>query len=156
MTPNQANTLPEWLNDSRNRVLVKKLNKDAVMPAYGTFGAACFDLHAAEDVSSAFGRAEVGTGLAFEIPPGFVMFIKPRSGLAFKSATHAFAGTVDADYRGEVKVLLVHERNGAITVKKGERIAQAYIQAVVKWGFDEVQDLSATERGTGGFGSTGA
>ncbi len=105
-------------------IKLKKLHPGAKTPTYGSVGAACFDLYALEDTRSIFGRAIVSTGISVEIPPGYEMVVRPRSGLAFKSGIHAFAGTIDSDYRGEVKVLLVTDSSSsAFTVEKGERIA---------------------------------
>lgn len=135
---------------------IKKLHPDAVIPSYGSEGAACFDLHAIEDVRSVFGRAIIATGLAVEVPPGYEMVVRPRSGLAFKRGVHAFAGTIDSDYRGEVKVLLMTDSSScAFDVARGERIAQATIQPVLRVEFNEVSELGDTARGAGGFGSTG-
>ena len=138
-------------------IKLKKLHQDAKTPTYGSSGAACFDLYALEDTRSIFGRAIVSTGISVEIPPGYEMVIRPRSGLAFSHGVHAFSGTIDQDYRGEVKVLLVTDSsNSAFTVEKGERIAQATIQPVIRVEFEEAQELNETARGTGGFGSTGS
>ena len=139
------------------KLKVKKTHPDAILPSYGSTGAACFDLYAIEDTRSLFGRAVVGTGLSVEVPTGFEMIIRPRSGLAFKHGVHAFAGTIDSDYRGEIKVLLLTDSSSAaFAVEKGERIAQAAIQPVVRVGFEEVQELNETVRGAGGLGSTGS
>lgn len=138
-------------------IKLKKLHPDAKTPTYGSAGAACFDLYALEDTRSIFGRAIVSTGISVEIPPGYEMVIRPRSGLAFNHGVHAFSGTIDHDYRGEVKVLLVSDSSSSgFEIEKGERIAQAAIQPVVRVFFEESQDLSDTERGSSGFGSTGS
>ncbi len=102
-------------------------------------------------------RAAVPTGLAVEIPPGFEVQVRPRSGLALKhGVTVANApGTIDADYRGEVKVILVNLGAAPFVVQRGERIAQLVVAAVVHADVIEVEALSETERGEGGFGSTG-
>lgn len=134
----------------------KKLHPDAIVPTYGTEHAAAFDLYALEAVTAQWGRAVVKTGLAFEIPKGCAMFIKPRSGLAFNQGVEAFQGTIDSDYRGEVKVLLTtSDTEQDITVKKGDRIAQAIVIPVPKVSFEEVTELSNTLRGAQGFGHTG-
>ena len=138
-------------------IKLKKLHPDAQTPTYGSFGAACFDLYAVEDTRSLFGRTVVGTGLSVEVPPGYEMIVRPRSGLAFKSGIHAFAGTIDSDYRGEIKVLLFTDSSSSgFDIEKGERIAQATIQPVMRVFFEEDQYLSDTERGSSGFGSTGS
>ena len=100
----------------------KRLHPDAKLPTYGSTGAACFDLYAVEDVSGRY-RAVVCTGLAVELPPGKEMVIRSRSGLAFNRGLHAFHGTIDADYRGEIKVLLTAEDMLPFEIKAGERIA---------------------------------
>lgn len=137
-------------------IKLKKLHPDAKTPTYGSAGAACFDLYALEDTRSIFGRAIVSTGISVEIPPGYEMVIRPRSGLAFNHGVHAFSGTIDHDYRGEVKVLLATDSSSSgFGIEKGERIAQATIQPVLRVEFNEVSELGDTARGAGGFGSTG-
>lgn len=135
-------------------IKIKKLSDSAITPIYGTTGAACFDLFA-DSACAGHGRVIVSTGLIFEIPEGFEMVIRPRSGLAFKDGIHAFIGTIDSDYRGEVKLLLVSEYQDVIVVDKGQRVVQAKIQPVQQVSFKVVDDLSSTERGGCGFGSTG-
>lgn len=136
------------------QIKVKKLHKDAIIPKYQTFGAACFDLVAVGDAVG-YGRVIVDTGLSFEIPEGYEMVIRSRSGLAFKDGVHAFFGTIDSDFRGEIKVLLISEYDENIVIEKGQRIAQAKIQPVQQVTFEEVEELSDTIRGEGGFGSSG-
>ena len=138
-------------------IKVKKLHPNATLPTYGTDGSACFDLYACEDASSVNGRCVVSTGLAFEIPEGYEMVVRPRSGLAFKRCVWAFPGTIDSDYRGEVAVLLVSEVGVSpmFDVGTGDRIAQVSIQPVLRAVFTETRELSDTARGAGGFGSTG-
>ncbi len=137
---------------------VKKLNKDAKIPAYQTKEAAGFDLHAIEDAILKVGeRKLIGTGLAFEIEKGYEVQIRPRSGLAFKYGITVLnsPGTVDSDYRGEIKVLLINLGEKEFEIKKGDRIAQAVIAPVIQAKIKEVEELSSTDRGSGGFGSTG-
>lgn len=137
------------------QIKYKKLHPDAVTPTYGTKGAVAFDLYASTKTVGT-GRVIVETGLAFEIPQGYAMLLKPRSGLAFKDREHAFSGTIDSDYRGEVKVLLTAEhRDQLIIVRPSQRIAQAIIMPLPRITFEEVEELSDTLRGAGGFGSTG-
>lgn len=137
------------------QVKYKKLHPDAVTPTYGTKGAAAFDLYALETTTGA-NRAVIKTGLAFEIPKGCAMFIKPRSGLAFNQGVEAFQGTIDSDYRGEVKVLLTtSDTEQSIKVAKGDRIAQAIVIPVPVITFQETSELSDTLRGAQGFGHTG-
>ncbi|GAX87845.1 dUTP pyrophosphatase [Lebetimonas natsushimae] len=137
---------------------VKKLNKEAIIPAYQSEEAAGFDLHSIENVVIKPGeRKLIGTGLAFEIEKGYEIQIRPRSGLAYKHGITVLntPGTIDSDYRGEIKVLLINLGSENFEVKKGERIAQAVVAPVVQAKFAEVEELSDTKRGGGGFGSTG-
>ena len=137
---------------------IKKLNKNAVVPAYQTKEAAGFDLHSIEDVIINPGeRKLISTGLAFEIEKGYEVQIRPRSGLAYKHGITVLnsPGTIDSDYRGEIKVLLVNFGNEEFEIKVGERIAQAVVAPVIQAEIIEVEELSDTERGSGGFGSTG-
>jgi dUTP pyrophosphatase len=137
---------------------VKKLNKKAIIPAYHSVEAAGFDLHSIEDVLLKPGeRKLIGTGLAFEIEKGYEIQIRPRSGLAYKHGITVLnsPGTVDSDYRGEIKILLINLGEESFEIKKGDRIAQAVVAPVVQAKFEEVEILSNTKRGSGGFGSTG-
>lgn len=141
-------------------IKVKKLHEDAIIPTYATDGSACFDLYAVEDGyvdDISHPNIKIGTGLAFEIPEGYQMLIFPRSGIAFKNnvtLTNA-VGVVDADFIGEVCILLSSHSEGLLSIKKGDRIAQAQLMPVHRVSFQEVDSLTETERGTGGFGSTG-
>lgn len=137
-------------------------NPDLPLPTYETSGAAGMDLRAAVPADSPMtlhpgARVAVPTGLAFALPGGFEAQVRPRSGLALKSGiTVANApGTIDADYRGEVKVLLINLGEEDFVIRRGDRIAQLVIAPVVKAGWREVGSLDATDRGAGGFGSTG-
>lgn len=133
-----------------------KLNEHAVLPEYKSEEAAGMDLVASEDVTIWSDSIKpVPTGLAMELPPGFEAQIRTRSGLALKALTVANSpGTVDSDYRGEVKVL-IHNHGETCTVKRGDRVAQLVIARVFKAQVVEVGALSKTARGAGGFGSTG-
>ncbi len=128
------------------------------LPRYETADAAGMDLRADEPFALAPGeRRLVPTGLALEIPPGFEGQVRPRSGLAVR---HGIAlvnapGTIDADYRGEVGVILVNLGGERFEVKRGERIAQLVVAPVTRATLEVVDDLGATDRGAGGFGSTG-
>jgi dUTP pyrophosphatase len=139
---------------------VKRLDPDLPLPRYARASDAGLDLHAAARVVIAPGaRAVVGTGLAVAIPPGFAGFVLPRSGLALRRGVTVLnaPGLVDAGYRGELQVLLInHDATESVTLERGERIAQLVVQAVEHVELVEVEDLSASERGAGGFGSTGA
>lgn len=132
------------------------------LPAYATAGAAGMDLRAAvppdEPLELAPGaRALVPTGLVFEIPYGFEAQIRPRSGLALKHGITCLntPGTIDSDYRGEVQVLLINHSDAAFLVSRGERIAQMVIASCVQVHVEERSLADETERGGGGFGSTG-
>jgi dUTP pyrophosphatase len=132
------------------------------LPAYETAQAAGMDLRAAvpEDeplVLKPGSRFPVPTGLAFALPPGFEGQVRPRSGLAFKHGVTCLnsPGTVDADYRGEVKVILINLGEEDFTIRRGERIAQLIVAPVVQAVWTEVESLDETVRGAGGFGSTG-
>src|SRR5256884_575425 len=142
------------------RVPVKRLAPSVPLPAYARDGDAGLDLHAAHDVTlPPGGRALVGTGLAVAIPPGHAGFVLPRSGLALKHGVTILnaPGLIDAGYRGELKVLLVnHDPATTVTLRRGERVAQLVLQRVERAEPLEVDELPASERGAGGFGSTGA
>ncbi len=130
------------------------------LPRHATAGAAGADLVAALEeplVLEPGERAAVPTGLVLEIPEGFEGQVRPRSGLALRHGlTVANApGTIDADYRGELKVLLVNLGSAPVTLTRGDRIAQLVIAPVARAEFREVEELGGTARGTGGFGSTG-
>lgn len=133
---------------------------DLPLPAYQSADAAGFDLSAAveTDIVLAPGAvALVPTGLAMAIPRGFEGQVRPRSGLAAKNGVTVLntPGTIDADYRGEVKVILINHGSAAFTVTRGMRIAQMIIAPVLQAALVEVGSLDETERGSGGFGSTG-
>lgn len=139
------------------KVKIKKLHPDALMPQYGSDGAACFDLHC---ITGAFvvTDAVLDTGLAFEIPEGHVMLVFSRSGHGFKNDIRLAncVGVIDHDYRGEVKVKLRCDSNlGGLSVKAGDRIAQAMLVPYPKVELEWADELSDTTRGVGGFGSTG-
>ena len=128
------------------------------LPAYQTPGAAGMDLCSAESVTLRAGRRlAVATGFAFAIPPGHEMQVRPRSGLALNHGITCLntPGTVDSDYRGEVKVILANLGEEDFVIAKGDRIAQAVIAPVAQARLAEVDALDATARGAGGFGSTG-
>ena len=128
------------------------------LPAYATPGAAGMDVVAAEDLDLAPGaRHAVATGFKVAIPDGFEIQVRPRSGLAHKYGVTVSntPGTIDSDYRGELKILMINHGSDPFRVRRGERIAQLVPAAVTKADFDEVDELDATTRGSGGFGSTG-
>jgi len=133
------------------------------LPAYETNGAAGMDLRAAvEDdapiVLKPGARVMAPTGLAFAVPPGFEAQVRPRSGLAAKAGVTCLntPGTIDSDYRGEVKVILINLGEEDFTIRRGDRIAQLVIAPVTQSSWSLVASLDETARGAGGFGSTGA
>lgn len=141
-------------------IKVKKLKPDATVPTMGSKFAAGADLYSAEDADVVIEPSEtkfIGTGLAMEIPEGYVGLVYARSGLACKRglAPANKVGVVDSDYRGEIKVALHNHGKEAQTVEKGERIAQIVIAPYLSVNYEEADVLSETERGEGGFGSTG-
>lgn len=146
------------------QIAVRRLphNPDLPLPAYETDQAAGMDLRAAVAENAPLTlapneRALVPTGLSIALPPGFEAQVRPRSGLALKHGITCLntPGTIDADYRGEVKVLLINLGASPFEIRRGERIAQMVIAPVTRGQWREVDDLDATARGAGGFGSTG-
>lgn len=142
------------------KVEVKRLahGEGLPLPAYETAGAAGMDVVSAEDVAIAPGaRHAVATGLAVAIPHGYEIQVRPRSGLALKHGITVpnTPGTIDSDYRGELKVLLINHGAEEFAIARGDRVAQLVLAPVVQAAWSEVDELDATERGEGGFGSTG-
>lgn len=128
------------------------------LPEYATEGAAGMDVLSAEDVTLApGGRHAVATGLAFAIPPGFEIQVRPRSGLALKHGITVpnTPGTIDSDYRGELKVILINHGTDAFEIRRGDRVAQLVLAPVTRASWLKVDELDHTARGEGGFGSTG-
>lgn len=144
-----------------NQIDIKCLSENgAVVPSYETIGSAGADIRAFLEESvtiKPFECAMIPTGLKFEIPLGYEMQIRPRSGLAAKSGITVLntPGTIDSDYRGEVKIILINLGKDDFIVNNGDRIAQAVIAPVTQGNFTVVNELSSTSRGEGGFGSTG-
>ena len=141
-------------------ILIKKLSKDVALPKYETDGSSGLDLAANIDkqIKILPGKSEIiPTGLAVAIPKNFEIQIRPRSGLAAKSQISVLntPGTIDSDYRGELKVILFNHGTKDFIVNNNDRIAQMILMPVLKVNFQEVDDLPETIRGTGGFGSTG-
>ena len=142
-------------------VNVKIINKsDLPLPEYQTALSAGMDIHAFLEASVCLNPGErqlITTGLYLEIPPGFEIQIRPRSGLALKNGITVLnsPGTVDADYRGEIKVLLINHGAAPFTINKGDRIAQMVLAKHETISWVESQELNTTERGTGGYGSSG-
>ena len=142
------------------KILIKRLSKEVSLPKYETSGSSGMDLSANinSDVNIEPGNsAIIPTGLAISIPKGFEVQIRPRSGLAAKQKISVLntPGTIDADYRGEIKVILINLNDKVFTVEKGLRIAQMVVCPVVQAKLEEVSELNDTNRGKGGFGSTG-
>ena len=141
-------------------ILIKRLSKNVTLPRYETEDSSGLDLAANidEQIKILPGKSEIiPTGLAVAIPKNFEIQIRPRSGLAAKSQVSVLntPGTIDADYRGEIKVILINLSDKVFVVEKGLRIAQMVVCPVIKASLKEVTKLEVTERGSGGFGSTG-
>lgn len=141
------------------KIFFKKLSKKAVIPTYAKRGDACCDVSVIEDYTVKPGEICLArTGFAMAVPEGFEAQLRPRSGLALKGLSIVNSpGTIDAGYRGEVKVMLINLGKKAIAIREGDRVAQMKFAAVYTGHFLDVGDneLSGTTRGTGGFGSTG-
>jgi dUTP pyrophosphatase len=141
-----------------SQVKFTKLHPDAKPPMYQTDQSVGADLTSVEDVDIEPGQFRlVKTGIAVELPRAIEMQIRPRSGLAFKHGVTVLnaPGTIDSDYRGEVGVLLINHGTTTFRVSKGDRIAQAVLAKVILTNYKYVKELSSTDRGAGGFGSTG-
>ena len=141
-------------------VLIKRLSKNVELPKYETSGSSGMDLSANINAKIKIepGKTSIiPTGISLSIPKNFEIQIRPRSGLAAKSLVSVLntPGTIDADYRGELKVILINFGKSTFIVEKGARIAQMVVCPIVKAKFREVEDLDQTDRGSGGFGSTG-
>lgn len=144
---------------SNIQVSIKRLDPSVELPAYAYQGDAGLDLRANESIRlKPFERAMVSTGLAIAIPDGYAGFVQPRSGLAIKRGLSIVntPGLIDAHYRGELKIIAINlDPEHDIMIERGERIAQLVIQEVPSVGLVEVDELDATDRGNGGFGSSG-
>ena len=141
-------------------IQVKRLpnGEGLALPTYATGGAAGMDVVSAEDVTIEPGvRHAVATGLALAIPPGYEVQVRPRSGLALKHGISVpnTPGTIDSDYRGELKVILVNLSEEPFAIARGDRVAQLVLAPVIRATWSEVAELDETQRGDGGFGSTG-
>lgn len=141
-------------------IAVKRLDHagDLPLPSYETSGSAGMDIRAAEDVTIAPAhRGLVGSGFAFAIPHGYEIQVRPRSGLALKKGVSIpnTPGTIDSDYRGELKVILINHGQEDFVIQRGDRIAQIVVAPVQRGILKEVDRLDETARGEGGFGSTG-
>ncbi|MEV4169637.1 MULTISPECIES: dUTP diphosphatase [unclassified Nonomuraea] len=144
---------------SNVEILIQRLDPELPMPSYAHAGDAGADLHAAEDVELMPGeRAVVGTGVAIALPDGYAAFVHPRSGLAARNGVTLVnaPGTVDAGYRGEIRVTLINtDAKEPFRLKRGDRVAQLVVQRVERAVFSEVERLPGSVRGANGFGSTG-
>jgi dUTP pyrophosphatase len=141
-----------------NHVKIKKLNADAIIPVKSTPHSSGYDVFSSADIiikTKAFSL--VPTGISLEMEPGLEAQIRPRSGLAAKNGITVLnaPGTIDSDYRGEIKVILINHSDTDFTIKKGDRIAQMVFAAVYSVELKEAFELNSTIRGDGGFGSTG-
>lgn len=141
------------------KVLIKRLDPDLPLPSYAKPGDAGADIYSRIDAELNPGeRKLIPTGIAIALPPGFAAFVHPRSGRAIKEGLGMVnaPGTVDAAYRGELQVILInHDAQNSISIKRGERIAQLVIQKVEHAEFIELEELPGSSRGASGFGSTG-
>lgn len=144
------------------KILIKKLHPDAVVPQYATPGASGFDLVALEEICIFPGATKlVKTGLAIDVGPGYELQVRPRSGLSLKTTLRVAnsPGTVDSDFRGEVCVIMTNTadagHNTHNIIRKGDRIAQGVVCPVMRADMEVVEYLDETNRGAGGFGSTG-
>ncbi|MBO9518378.1 MAG: dUTP diphosphatase [Porphyrobacter sp.] len=148
------------MSDATVGVRIKRLTHGVglALPAYATHGAAGMDVLSAEDVTLAPGaRHAVATGFAVAIPEGYEIQVRPRSGLALKHGISVpnTPGTIDSDYRGEVKVILINLGSESFAIARGDRIAQLVLAPVTLASWQETDELDETVRGAGGFGSTG-
>lgn len=137
-------------------IKVKKLKGDVVVPSYAHAGDAGMDVYAAEDIHIKKGeRAKVPTGIAMEIPDGFVGLVWDKSGLSMNHGLKTLGGVIDSGYRGEVVIGIINLSNEDYTLKKGHKVAQILIQKVETPAIQEVEEISDSRRGEKGFGSTG-
>ena len=142
------------------KIQIKKLSNEVLTPKYETLGSSGMDIAAYTEqdiIINSGNRALIPTGFSLSVPQGYEIQIRPRSGLAIKKGITVLntPGTIDSDYRGELKVVLINLSEDKFTVKNGERIAQMVICPIEQVSVEEVEELPETGRGTGGFGSTG-
>lgn len=141
---------------NQSKLQIKRLTKNAIIPKKGSVLSAGFDMYASETCKvPSKGKLLIKTGISMAIPYGFYGRIAPRSGLACKKFIDVGAGVVDADYRGEVRVLLFNFGDEDFEILEGDRIAQIILEQIAMVEVEEVEELDSTERGDGGFGSTG-
>lgn len=142
--------------ENKIKVKVKKLHQDAIIPQYAHQGDAGMDLYSVENLIIKAGeRALVPTGLSIELPAGHVALVWDKSGLAAKNGIKTMAGVIEYTYRGEYKIVMFNTSKEDFEIKKGQKIAQLLIQPIMTADVEEVKELSDTNRGSGGFGSTG-
>ena len=151
-------SFPSYLKSWNGEPLyIKKLSPDAVTPTKANQYDAGYDLYSIMDCEiGPHSQKLIKTGISMAIPKGYVGLIWPRSGLAYKHGIDIFAGVIDSGYRGDIGAILYNSRLDHYRVKKGDRIAQLVLQKVENFELIEVSDLNNTDRGDGGFGSTGA
>ncbi len=140
------------------KLKVRRLHEEAILPGYAHPGDAGLDLYSSVDLEIQPGEVGlVGTGISIELPPGTEAQIRPRSGLALKKRITVLntPGTIDEGYRGEVGVILINHNTEPVQISKGMKIAQMVIKPVISVEVEPVEELSQTQRGSGGFGSTG-
>jgi dUTP pyrophosphatase len=148
--------MSEETEASRLVILPVDVGEGGMLPEYASAGAAGADLRASAAIEiPPGGRAAVPTGLRLQIPPGRVGLVWPRSGLAVRHGIDTLAGVIDSDYRGEVRVVLVNHGDEPFRIAPGDRVAQLLVQRVERARFAAAPRLGATDRGDGGFGSTG-
>jgi|TARA_B110000914_G_C15402948_1_gene418130 dUTP pyrophosphatase len=143
------------------KILIKKISEEVIIPKYETEGSSGMDISAyiVEDIVIKPGeKSIIPTGFALSIPKNYEVQIRPRSGLSAKKGISVLnaPGTIDADYRGEIKVILINHGKETFVVENKMRIAQMVICPIIQARLEEVEDLSKTQRGAGGFGSTGS
>ncbi len=139
-------------------VKIKQLHENAIIPKYQTTGSAGMDLHSVEDMELWVGETKaIPTGIAISVPDGHEAQIRPRSGLAVNRQVTVLnsPGTIDSDYTGEIKVILINHSDEIFRIKRGDRIAQIVFAPVSRARLEVVSELENTDRGSGGFGSTG-
>ncbi|MCK9568045.1 dUTP diphosphatase [Candidatus Pacearchaeota archaeon] len=145
----------ENIQDEKVKIKIKKLNPNAIIPKYSHVGDAGMDLFSIEDlILKPKHRALIKTGLSIELPKGYVSLVWDKSGIALKGIK-TMGGVIEHTYRGEYKIILVNLSSEDYEIKKGQKIAQLLIQKIETAEVEEVNELSETIRGTGGFGSTG-
>jgi len=149
--------MKEEIRDIQVLVKVIKVHPEAVLPTKATGGSAGFDLYSIDsvEINPLPGGMTIRTGIAVELPFGYEMQIRGRSGLAFRENIILHLGTIDQDFRGEILIKVWNLGSAPLSIKKGERIAQAVVQKIEQVRLIEVSEISETERGTGGFGHTG-